>query len=153
MLKNNVYLIPSANYEYTACISPNPPTSDAICLTEEGSYPTTYYYRRSDLNGDANIGMYECANQEELIQALNWNGVCHHIILLLWDFDYDKTTNFVVLKLFKDSYESLQETICKEYDAMLNSLPDLWEDGYEDDAIYNNGDIGCEGIPPDDVPL
>ena len=130
MTNYKVYLIPDKEDTYRACIAIEPPAENAIFLVDEGTYPVEYFYRRNDLNGCSTYMMVECTTREELSEALNWNGKCRHRVVSLWDFDYNKTDNEPVLRLFYFAYVRLMEELDKAYQEILD---DLGDEDYDED--------------------
>ena len=138
---NNVYLIPHNDGTYEATVSAVTPPGFAALLTAEGEYPVKYYYHRMDANGDGILEVEVCANREELIAALNYNGTALHTIRALWNFDsheylpmdvravfYAAQNAWAILSAEDDAccpmgYEIGTPTV-KELIAILSKLPE-----------------------------
>lgn len=125
---NNVYLVPHDDGTYEACISPVAPSENAALLTAEGKYPVECYYRRMDANGDGVYEMHKCSTQEELIEALNYDGKALHTIRSLWDFD---------------SYNEVSEEVCTVFNAAIDAWIVL---SAEDEAYFRGVPIGTPTV-------
>lgn len=136
-MQENVYLIPGKDATYRACVAPTPPTDNAIYFVTEGTYPVEYYYHRSDLNGSTVVMLCECANREELITALNWNGECYHIVRSLWDFDLYKMDNEELSKLFDAAYCNLMDIIDTVYAEIQKDLEEYFAEDYSEYDQYD----------------
>lgn len=115
---NNVYLIPHDDATYEACIAPVAPTESAVFLTTEGEYPVECYYRRLDMNGSSVYESYVCANRDELLAGLNYNGKAFHAIRALWDFDSVKAEYHDAWTIFNAGYYADMKIISEEWEAM-----------------------------------
>lgn len=102
---NKVYLIPQNEAEYQAYIGPDTPTADAVCLTQEGSYPVDIYSWRYDINMNRVYEIERCDTRQQLLEHLNWCGHAHNGIRKLWEFDSQSNLTQSVYDLFQAGYD------------------------------------------------
>ena len=88
----NVYLIPDEDSTYVSCISDDAPSTEAVFLVKEGSYPVEAWYKRHDLNMDAMLYAETINNRDALIEFLDFQGQCRNEIVRMWNFyTYDNS--------------------------------------------------------------
>lgn len=119
---NNVYLIPCGDRAYYASISEAPPTPDAIFLVEEGPYPVELWWSRHDLNMEHFWCSEFFENREELIEKLNFLGLCGHNVELLWDYNDRMTTNEAISRLFDVCYIRKEEEIMAAFEDAIRDM-------------------------------
>ena len=111
---NNVYLNPHNDGTYRACIAATAPSEDAVFLTVEGEYPVECGYISDTVYGRDICEVYQCANREELIDGLNWNGCSSHFIFHLWEYDADELLPPDIWAVFASVSQRKRE---RKYDA------------------------------------
>lgn len=120
----NIYLIPDENFTYVSCISDDAPSTDAIFLVKEGSYPAEAWHERHDLNLDRLLMREELNNRDELIQYLDFLGSCRHALLNLWDYDINVDASDELLHLFDVCYARKVELISEDMMEACEGLDD-----------------------------
>lgn len=62
------------------------PFGNAVCLCDEGSYPVTYIYHRTDINGSGVYSSNTCHDRKQLKAALKWHDKARHTIIKIWTY-------------------------------------------------------------------
>ncbi len=82
-------------------------------LTEEQGYPVMLYYARIDLNGSTSIERDHITTQAQLLQTLNWCGMCGYPVLRLWDFQLESSRSEAIQKIF-DNASRRRSALCEQ---------------------------------------
>lgn len=115
-----VYLVPKADGSWKTQITDVSPTSDAALLSAEGPYPVKVYYGRIDLNGSSSVEREICHSRADLVQTLNWLGLCGNPILSLWEYDHNQPMSSALSTVLNNSYDRgfrQRQQALAEYDS------------------------------------
>lgn len=121
-MENHIYLIPTGDRAYKACIAATAPSPSAIFMVAEGTYPAELWWSRHDLNLCRQWCSEVCQNREALITLLDELGSCGHNVETLWDYEDSTSTNDALTQLFDDCYERKRETITAAFDKAMEEL-------------------------------
>ena len=129
---NNVYLIPCGDRAYHSTISETPPTSSAIFMVAEGSYPVELWWIRHDLNMCRILEMKICESREELVELLDFLGKCGNNVEHLWEYEDRTTSNTEISRLFDVCFERKREETIAAFEEAIADLDSLDAECFEE---------------------
>ena len=115
---SNVYLIPFGDRAYHSAVADQPPSEDAVFLTEERDYPTEICYTRHDMNLDKLWASREIADRQELVEFLDFLGECGHPVEELWSYVDRRRPTPELTELFDLCHSRKMEQLMAEIDEI-----------------------------------
>lgn len=113
-----IYISLDVNRVWSASMSSNRLSRNAVRFCEEKNYPVSLFYARSDMNGSCVFEKVACVNRNDLLGTLNWLGKCGFTPLMLWDFDIDSSNNERLLKIFDSACERRMESVRSDHETL-----------------------------------